>query len=169
MLCRSGIFNFEMDPESFRGLLDSGVALVLVPWEISSKVWLHATDLERIRASNRSLSWVVDAAPDWLAHWKANYGVEGFNPFDTVAIGYARSPSSFSCESLPVAIQVFPDDTVSPNESRVPEKPYLIASRTLKTNRSALYCCQAPAGFASQLVHVLSEPVPSATQAGSSR
>jgi pyrimidine-specific ribonucleoside hydrolase len=162
-------FNFEMDPEAFRVLLDSSVPLVLVPWEISSKVWVRASDLERMRASNGSLRWVIDAASDWLAHWKKDYDVDGFNPFDTLAVGYARAPSSFSCESLPVAIQVLPDDTVKPNEPHAPEKPYLIASHTLKANRSALYSSQAPKEFASQLVRVLSEPLDSAGQANAPR
>ncbi|MGI8958303.1 MAG: nucleoside hydrolase [Bryobacteraceae bacterium] len=148
-------FNFEMDPQAFRVLLNSRVPLVLVPWEISSKVWLRNTDLETIRASNESLRWVVDAASDWIAHWKKEYGVDGFNPFDTLAIGYARAPSSFSCESLPVAIQVHRDDTARGTASPT-QKPYLIASRTLNTHRFALYCSQAPTGFASQLVKVLS-------------
>lgn len=152
-------FNFEMDPEAFRVLLDSGVPLVLDPWEISSKVWLHHDDLEKIRKSNPSLRWVIDAASDWLALWKQNHGVDGFNPFDTLAVGYARAPSSFSCESRPVTIRVLPDDTVGPNETHVSQKPYLIAGRTIDSNRSALYCYQAPTVFASELVQVLSKPI----------
>jgi pyrimidine-specific ribonucleoside hydrolase len=151
-------FNFEMDPEAFRVLLNSGVPLVLVPWEISSKVWLHEDDLEKIGKTDPSLRWVIDAASDWLALWKQNCGVDGFNPFDTLAVGYMRAPSSFSCESLPVTIRVLPDDTPGPSESPASEKPYLIAGRAIDSNRSALYCYQAPTTFASELVQLLSKP-----------
>jgi inosine-uridine nucleoside N-ribohydrolase len=35
-------FNFEMDPQAFATILASNLPLALAPWEISSKVWLHA-------------------------------------------------------------------------------------------------------------------------------
>lgn len=151
-------FNFEKDPEAFRLLLDSGVPLVLAPWEVSSKIWVHHDDLEKIRASSPSMHWVADAALDWLALWKQNFGTGGFNPFDTLAVGYARAPSSFSCETLPIAIRVLPDDTVRSNDPHIPRKPYLIAGRAINSNRSARYCYQAPTGFASELVQLLSKP-----------
>lgn len=148
-------FNFEMDPDAFQVLLDSGIRLVLTRWEISSTVWLHKDDLEEMRASNSSLSWVIDAASDWLALWKEKFGTDGFNPFDTLAVGYARAPSSFSCESLPVAIEMLYDDTVNPDQGNAPNKRYSIADRGIHSNRSALYCYQAPAAFASELVQLL--------------
>jgi pyrimidine-specific ribonucleoside hydrolase len=151
-------FNFEMDPDSFQILLDSGIPLVLVPWEISSKVWLHKSDLEEIRASNKSIGWVINAASDWLDFWKKSFGTDGFNPFDTLAVGYVRSSSSFSCQALPITIQTLPDDTVDPNQSNVLAKRYLIADSKVKSNHSALYCYQAPRQFAPELVRLLSKP-----------
>ena len=44
-------FNFELDPEGFQVLLDSKVDIVLAPFEISSKIWLTAEDLDRLAAS----------------------------------------------------------------------------------------------------------------------
>jgi hypothetical protein len=44
-------FNFELDPEGFQVLLDSKVEIVLAPFEISSKIWLTAEDLDRLAAS----------------------------------------------------------------------------------------------------------------------
>lgn len=152
-------FNFEKDPEAFQSLLDAGVPLVLAPWELSSKVWLHTDDLREIRASDPSTHWVTDAALDWLNLWKRKFGTDGFNPFDTLAVGYARTPSSFSCETLPVTIRVLPDDTVSSNESQIPRKPYLIAGRAIDSKRSALYCYKAPTGFAPELVQLLSKAI----------
>jgi len=82
-------FNFELDAEAFQVLLSAGVPLVLAPWEISSKVWIRERDLKLLRASNVSLGWILDAAEDWLAFWKKNLAADGFNPFDTLAVGYA--------------------------------------------------------------------------------
>jgi pyrimidine-specific ribonucleoside hydrolase len=44
-------FNFELDPGSFQVLLDSNTEVVLTPFEISSKIWLNASDLDRLAAS----------------------------------------------------------------------------------------------------------------------
>ena len=32
--------------------------------------------------------------------WKRLFGVDGFNPFDTLAVAYAISPDGFGCETL---------------------------------------------------------------------
>ena len=138
--------NFELDPEAFQIVLDSHVPLVLAPWEISSKVWISAADLANIRPG-----WVLDAAADWLQRWKKNFGVDGFNPFDTLAVGYAISPSSFGCETLPVEIRNLPDD-INPSSS----KPYLIAGKSVHSKYSALYCFEAAAGFHDDLMGRLS-------------
>src|SRR5262249_35714067 len=70
--------NFELDPEAFQVILDSGVPLVLAPWEVSSKVWLTQADLDKLVASNPALSWLVEPASDWLTFWKQAFKVEGF-------------------------------------------------------------------------------------------
>src|SRR5439155_94993 len=44
-------FNFELDPRGFQALLDSNVEIVLAPFEISAKVWLERSDLDRLAAS----------------------------------------------------------------------------------------------------------------------
>ncbi len=139
-------FNFELDPDAFRIVLDSHVPLVLAPWEISSKVWISTADLARIKPG-----WVAEAAADWLQRWKKSFGVDGFNPFDTLAVGYIISPSSFGCETLPVEIQTLPEDT-KPSSS----KPYLIAAKSVQSKSSALYCFEPPAGFHDDLVGRLS-------------
>ena len=150
-------FNFEMDPAAFQVLLDSGVPLVLAPWEISSKVWIRTADLEQIKSSGSDVAWVVDAATDWLNFWKQGFRVDGFNPFDTLAVGYIASPGRFTCEKLPVRIVNLPDDTASSNETSVPAKPYLIAARERDSRHSATYCFEPPAGFREDLVHRLSQ------------
>ncbi len=140
-------FNFEMDAPAFQVLLHSKVPLVLTPWEISSKVWLSEKELAVLRKNDPSASWVWDAAEDWLKFWRQNLGVTGFNPFDTLAVGYVAAPGGFRCEPLPLEIQRLPDDI----EPKNPDKPYLIADRNLRSPSSALYCFEAPPGFAAEL------------------
>nr|MDQ2899082.1 nucleoside hydrolase [Acidobacteriota bacterium] len=126
-------FNFEMDARAFQVLIDSGVPLVLAPWELSSKVWMRGEQLAKLRGADRSVAWVLDAAEDWLAFWKKSFGVDGFNPFDTLAVGYVKKPRDFTCENLPIQIQTHPDG-----------KPYLILDRAIDSKHSALYCFQPP-------------------------
>ncbi len=149
-------FNFELDAPGFQVLLDARVPLVLAPWEISSKVWMRAPDLVDLRASNASLAWVLDAAADWLAYWKDNLAVEGFNPFDTLAVAYVISAQGFQCDRLHVGIELRPDDTVT--EPGAPSKPYLLVDRSMPTQQTALYCSEAPPSFHDKLLKLLAKP-----------
>jgi inosine-uridine nucleoside N-ribohydrolase len=149
-------FNFELDASAFQVLLDSGVPLVLAPWEISSKVWIHQEDLNSLRSADASLAWVLDAAEDWLQFWKKNLAANGFNPFDTLAVGYVISSTGFGCEQLPLQIQHMPDDTV-PEGSKAPDKPYLLLDKSIRSKSSALYCSQPPAQFSETLLRLLAK------------
>lgn len=146
-------FNFELDAPGFQVLLDSRVPLVLAPWEISSKVWMRGADLVKLRSSDASLAWVLDAAEDWLAYWKNSLSAEGFNPFDTLAVGYVISPNGFRCDRLHVRIDQRPDDTVTgPGAQR---KPYLLVDPSMPLQQSALYCSEAPPSFHDTLLKLL--------------
>ena len=153
-------FNFELDAPAFQVLLDSNVPLVLAPWEVSSKVWLGEQDLSTLRSKDAALSWVLDAAADWLQFWRKNLGTQGFNPFDTLAVGYVISSVGFHCEQLPAAIQRLPDDTVPQNAASTPEKPYLLVDRKLASKTPVLYCFDPPPDFSAALVRQLTVPVP---------
>lgn len=148
-------FNFELDAPSFQALLDSHVALVLAPWEISSKVWMRGADLANLRSSDVSLAWVLDAAEDWLVYWKNSLAAEGFNPFDTLAVGYAISPDGFRCDRLQVRIEQLPDDTVTGPGAQL--KPYLLVDHSMASHHSALYCSEAPPSFHETLLKLLAK------------
>ena len=142
-------FNFELDPDAFQRLLDAKVELVLAPFEISSKIWLRAPDLERLP---RSL-----AAPAglWLSLWGRLFGVDGFNPFDTLAVAYAISDQGFACETLPARIDTLADDVTEPGVQgvKVDRKPYLLASKDLTGAPARVtYCATAPDGFKEDLL-----------------
>src|SRR5207237_6816487 len=116
------------------------VPLVLAPWEISSKVWLSASDLEQLRGRSPALDWLYEPATDWLQWWRKNFGADGFNPFDTLAVAVVTSAALISCETLPVTIETLPDDRAAPDSKPLPRKPYLLAERRLESKRSAQYC-----------------------------
>lgn len=148
-------FNFEMDPEAFQVLLDSKVPLVLAPWEISSKVWLTASDLDQLRGHNAALDWLYEPASDWLQLWRKQFGVDGFNPFDTLAVAVLTSPALIQCETLALQIQTLPDDTAGADSSGATKKPYLLVSRSIQSPHSAQYCYDAKPEFKADLMRRL--------------
>lgn len=143
-------FNFEKDPTAFAVLLHSNIPLVLAPWEISSKIWLTAADLQALKTPDETRTWLISAASDWLGLWKKKFGVNGFNPFDTLAVGYVTWPSLYECQSLPVEIRKLPDD-VKPGE----KKPYLLVSEDIHSSSRALYCYNAKSTFKADLLKQL--------------
>ena len=151
--------NFDKDAESFRLILEAGVPLTLTPWEISSKVWLRGDDLDRLEHGPPAAQWLVPPARDWLARWVDRYGVDGFNPFDTLAIGYLTNPELISCETLPSEIRSLPDDrAIAAGETSVPEKPYLLASAEIDSPYRTTYCHTPDETFAGNLMRRLIGP-----------
>ncbi len=146
-------FNFELDPDAFQVILDSGVPLTLAPWELSSKVWLRAEDLDRLAAGPPAAQWLTQPARDWLKLWADRFSVDGFNPFDTLAVGYVTSPHLIACETLPVVIRQLPDDVaIAAGPPAVPEKPYLLASPNIKSASHARYCYDTTDVFKDELM-----------------
>ena len=149
-------FNFELDPAAFQVLLDSKVEVVLAPFEISSKIWIDAADLDLLAASGSAAAHAL-VAPSraWLAMWTRLFGVDGFNPFDTLAVAYAISQNGFACETLKAGIDIGADDVTEAGVQgvKVDRKPYLLASNALADGSSHVsYCSSAPDGFKQDLL-----------------
>ncbi len=151
-------FNFELDPTAFQVILSSGVPLVLAPFEISSQVWIEAPDIERLAGGPPAARSLAAPARSWLTMWRRLWAVTGFNPFDTLAVGYAASPRGFRCETLPIAIRTLADDATEPGVqgTTAATKPYLLVSDTFADAPArALYCSEPPAGFKMDLLNRL--------------
>lgn len=143
-------FNFELDPDAFRVLLDTGVPLVLAPWEISSKIWLNEDDLNALSKTDRQLDFLIEPARDWLAVWRRDLKAPGFNPFDTLAAGYAIAPDQFRCDRVAAVIRVLPDDVPQGSASNA-TKPYLLRQNSGSSGQ-VLYCYEALPGFKAELL-----------------
>jgi inosine-uridine nucleoside N-ribohydrolase len=140
-------FNFEEDPEAFRVLLASAVPVTLAPFEISSKVWLEGPDLDALARADATTEWIVRPARKWLDLWTRTFGVDGFNPFDTLAVARVTSPSLLTCETLPARIDVLPDDATEARVqgTKVVSKPYLLVSRDFGASAPPVDYCYAAA------------------------
>ena len=147
--------NFELDPAGFQVLLDSGVPIILAPWELSSKVWMKREDLERLNKGGPAAQYLVPPALDWLDWWHKNLGVDGFNPFDTLAVAYLTSPKLLQCLELKAQIQTAPDDVTPDAGTKTNTKPYLYVSNELKSPRTVTYCYNALPRFKDDLLYRL--------------
>jgi inosine-uridine nucleoside N-ribohydrolase len=151
-------FNFELDSAAFHVLLESKVPLVLTPFEISSKVWIETADLDRLATGGAAARALASPARQWLDLWRRLFSVEGFNPFDTLAVGYVLSPDTFGCERLPTRIEVLPDDVTEPGVqgTKVERKPFLLAAASLTSAEAqTLYCATPPSSFKRDLMERL--------------
>jgi inosine-uridine nucleoside N-ribohydrolase len=142
--------NFELDPSAFQVLLDAKVPIVLAPWEVSSKVWIKREDLERLEHGGPDVQYLVPPAMDWLTWWHDNLGADGFNPFDTLAVGYLTSRDLFQCTKLKIRINPGPDDTGSEMVSKT--KPFLIVSPNQDSSHTATYCSDVNSRFKEDLL-----------------
>lgn len=148
-------FNFELDPAAFQVLIDANVPIVLAPWELSSKVWITREDLKRLDHGGPDAKYLVPPALDWLTWWHDNVSVDGFNPFDTLAVGYLTSPALFQCTNLRIGIDIGPDDTGL--QTAPTTKPFLIVSPNQKSSHTVTYCSTVDSRFKEDLLrHLLS-------------
>lgn len=96
--------NFRKDPEAVRTVLESGVPLVLLPFEAARKVTIGRADLARLSTGVASARWLASASASWLDAWEIWLLADGFHPFDSLAVGYVTMPALFTCETVPARI-----------------------------------------------------------------
>jgi pyrimidine-specific ribonucleoside hydrolase len=150
-------FNFELDPKAFQVLLDAHVPLTLTPFEISSRVWITADDLSQLSRGPAAVRSMAGAARKWLDLWQRTFGVDGFNPFDTLAVARVVSPAFVTCEELPARIDELPDDVTEPRMqgASVARKPYLLAAQAIVPGVPVEYCSAAAPLFKADLLQRL--------------
>ena len=145
--------NFELDAPGFQILLDAEVPIVLTGFEISSKVVLTQDDMDRLASGGPEARWLAGPASGWLEWWRSRFGVDGFYPFDTLAVAYLTSPDWLTCEDLPAEIRTAPDDVKVPSlGSAAPDKPYLVVSAEIASARRVRYCFDVDAEFKPDLL-----------------
>lgn len=149
--------NFELDPAAFQVLLDSPAPLTLTPFEVSSKVWIEKSDLDRLARGGPAGRYLAHAARDWLKLWRDVFEVPGFNPFDTLAVGRLAVPGLIRCEPLQARIETLSDDVTEEKMqgTRSATKPYLLATPLSAAGRRVLYCGQPEESFKEDLLRRL--------------
>lgn len=148
-------FNFECDvPAATELLTHLGLDLELAGFEVASHVWLGAAEIERLRTGPAGARWLADPAERWLEHWHASFGVEGFHPFDTLAVTAAARPELIAAERIDVKIVGRPAVALeSDRGSETPETAVeLHAAPGLSGGRPARYAHRPDPGFRDDLM-----------------
>lgn len=97
-------FNIRKDISAAKIVLESGIPLVLTPFELATKVTIMRSDLDKLASGDRAAQWLRQVSQPWMSFWENNLHQQGFHPFDALAVGYVTMPDLFSCEILPAQI-----------------------------------------------------------------
>ena len=147
-------FNFELDPTAMQAILDTKIPLVFVPWEVSSQVWISRDDLEALRNTGGSGAWVARTSRYWIERWEKGIDPRGFNPFDTLAMGWLTHPHLIEAEEMSITIEEAPNDRTPPGQP-AKMKPYLVARPATAQGRAAIYCFRPKREFKELLIERL--------------
>jgi len=96
--------NFRKDVDAFQKVMDSGVPLTLIPFELASQLVIEQSDLRQVSLHSELATWLTDQSKPWLKFWKQSFDVNGFYPFDLLAIVYVTNPKLFVCETVSLKI-----------------------------------------------------------------
>lgn len=155
-------FNFEHDPAAMQAILDSSIDFVMAPWEVSSKVWITKEDIDGLRGTGPTGDWLGSNTSSWIARWKRRYGVEAFNPFDSLAVGWVTHPGLIETIPVSVKIETLPNDMLAERPNlKEKEKPYLLIDPEQNGTRKAQYAHTPSPKFKEVLLQHLRGPVQS--------
>jgi inosine-uridine nucleoside N-ribohydrolase len=97
-------FNIRKDTPAAKIVLDSGIPLVLTPFELATKVTIMRSDLDKLASGDEAAQWLRQVSQPWMSFWEDRLHKQGFHPFDALAVGYVTMPHLFDCEILPARI-----------------------------------------------------------------
>ncbi len=148
--------NFEKDVPAMRLLLDAGIPLVFAGYEASSDVWLTRAHLDAVAGRGANGAWIRDQSLAWLERWEGVLKLRGFNPFDTLAVGWIVHPEWFTSIRADAHITDGPDDRVGdgPAASRA-TKAYLVCEPAADADASHVYLTSTAAAFLPWLIERL--------------
>ncbi len=99
-------FNFFVDPHAAHIVLESGMPITLVPWDITKDVLLMSEHLDRLRAIDSPITrFVIDATRYYIEFHLGTFGYEGCSINDPVALALAFRPDLATTEALHIAIE----------------------------------------------------------------
>lgn len=153
-------FNLESDPQACQTILAAvEVPLVLAGFEVATHVRLEPADLERLAQGPPAARWLAERSGDWLRRWSERLDLNGFHPFDTLAVGVVLTPQLIECETVEVAlVTTAGHDEPNWRGAPPPTPAELHAAQRLPDGRPALYAATARPRFRDDLMRRLLRP-----------
>lgn len=152
--------NVELDVAALRVVLDSGVPLTLAPFELSSQVVVDASDLEALGEGPVAARFLAESSGPWLRLWQEVFAMDGFSPFDTLAVDLVASPDSIACMEARAVIEPWPADEIEPRlhgQFNAAREALIVrdAADAGERGRAVTYCHTPDEGFKARLMDAL--------------
>ena len=90
-------FNFENDALAAEVVMQAGIPMVLMGFELTSQVAVTASDLETILTHDSpTAQYFYDNSQAWCKYWTETFPVDaGFHPWDSATISWLTNPEWF--------------------------------------------------------------------------
>src|SRR6185436_12079545 len=96
-------FNFYVDPHAAHIVLNSGMPITLLPWDITKNVLLHQADVDRLMRVESPVSrFIADATRFYIEFHEITFGYSGCSINDPVAVALAFMPELARTEAIHV-------------------------------------------------------------------
>lgn len=106
-------FNFFVDPHAAHIVLESGMPITLVPWDITKDVLLMSEHLDQLRLIDSPITqFVIEATRYYIEFHLGTFGYEGCSINDPVALALAFRPDLATTEAMHVAIEYTSELTI---------------------------------------------------------
>lgn len=63
-------FNIRKDTPAAKIVLDSGIPLILTPFELATKVTIMRSDLDKLGSGDEAAHWLRQASQSWMSFWE---------------------------------------------------------------------------------------------------
>jgi purine nucleosidase len=99
-------FNFYVDPHAAHIVLESGMPITLLPWDITKDVMLVQADIDRLLEVESPVSrFIADATRFYIEFHEKCFGFAGCSINDPVAVALAFMPELARTEAMHVAVE----------------------------------------------------------------
>lgn len=99
-------FNFFVDPHAAQIVLQSGLPITLLPWDITKDVLLRQSDVDRLlQTASPVASFIADATRFYIEFHQACFGFAGCSINDPAALALACMPDLGRSEPMRVAVE----------------------------------------------------------------
>jgi purine nucleosidase len=99
-------FNFYVDPHAAHIVLESGMPITLLPWDITKDVMLVQADIDRLLATESPVTrFIADATRFYIEFHEQCFGFSGCSINDPAALALAFLPDLARTEPMHIAVE----------------------------------------------------------------